>query len=99
MKTEHSAINQARRLYKEHQLDLVAVVAVNLAGRIKSEKYRIVFKVERRCKHRNIQAQFNFHNDEVAFKCEECKSEMMITEPGPESEPEEEEENSVHNSI
>ena len=81
VKLERSAINQAVQLYKDHQLDMVAVVVFDPTGRLKSERQRVVFKLERNCKHGNIQAQFIFTSKIAIFKCEECNDEMFITEP------------------
>ena len=81
MKNQSSAINQAHQLYQDHQLDLVAVVECNSLGRLNSEQYKIVFKIERHCKHNNIQSQFNFVSKQTQFKCEECGESIVVSNP------------------
>lgn len=49
------------------------MVKVNNRGRTFGESFEIGLKMERLCKHRNIQRVFDFKKPlAVVFKCEEC---------------------------
>ncbi len=63
--TEHSALLQANAYYKNMILDSVIVVKVD------SNDFSVVYKRERRCKHTNVQYNFDASGDSVP-RCEVC---------------------------
>ena len=69
---KHGAETLAQDLYNQHQLDLAMVVIKG--GEYDSGKVRIVFKIERRCKHYNVQLEmFRVETPStMEWRCMEC---------------------------
>lgn len=59
--------NLAQVLYHRHSLSSVRVIEVDLAGRIAGEVFNEIMKIERNCKHLNVQATFD-----EGMKCTNC---------------------------
>ena len=55
------------QLYKKYSLDTSTVIEVNPKGRIAEERYNVICRIERNCKHPNIQ----FTMDGLRI-CEDC---------------------------
>ena len=65
------AENHAQELYRDRGLDMVMVCEVQTPYTAESGlRYHTVLKIERRCKHPNIQAEF-FLMDGI-WRCVEC---------------------------
>jgi hypothetical protein len=60
-------------LYREHNADQVALIEVNLKAEFQEDKYNVLAKIERNCKHLGgLQRQFRFDKADSQLICEEC---------------------------
>lgn len=65
---------EAELLYIENQADQVALIEYNADEPVLSERYNVLFKLERHCKHRQgLQAIFNFKDGSTQKVCWECR--------------------------
>lgn len=76
-KNENVGAEIALRLYREMNLDRVAVIQYD-DRKPKGLQMHIVYKQERTCKHGNVQGYFTFtHLNPYLRHCEDCSIDMI----------------------
>jgi|SRR3990167_1804460 len=74
VKTETLGITETELLYIEKQADQAALLAVDTEALIKEDRYHVIYKIERNCKHKHgLQWQFGFTSGSITLQCEDCK--------------------------
>ena len=64
---------RVEQLYIENQADQVALIEVDEAAVSKEDRYNVLYKLERNCKHRKgLQAIFLFTKSKSVMQCEVC---------------------------